>query len=451
MATIHRRKLRTGEVVWVLTHGTGRDRQRFVAGRTRDEAQVILTQFKRQLALHGESPQSIALRAAVEQYHEFLKTNRRHRTTIRYMRVLRTFVNCFMDRMHSEHMRLRDVRPAHIEEFKRLRSEGRITDQPTDRERQREQALRLDLNAGHVRTKASDNAKFGWLGRHGLRVNVTPRTVNYELRVLFTFFHWATKRNYLFLNPSAPVERFRLPKRVIPKFMTSDELRKFFAVCSASQRRLFMTVLLTGMRKGEAEYLVWDDISFELAVIFIREKKDLQWQPKTDERLIPISPIVHDILLEQLDHRTSARFVFANEAGNRETHMLEKLKAVCKRAGIRAATVHALRHSFGAHLRMAGVSLADIADLLGHKDLATTQIYAKVQQEHLRQVIAKLSPLVDSRERPIQRKLTGGQHHGTLGTSHSEREPAGISGASEEADSSETTRGEGTGGAGKAG
>jgi site-specific recombinase XerD len=53
-----------------------------------------------------------------------------------------------------------------------------------------------------------------------------------------------------------------------------------------------------------------------------------------------------------------------------------------------------LRHSFGAHLRMAGVPLADIADLLGHKDLATTQIYAKVHQEHLRSVISKLTPAI---------------------------------------------------------
>ena len=58
--------------------------------------------------------------------------------------------------------------------------------------------------------------------------------------------------------------------------------------------------------------------------------------------------------------------------------------------------MHALRHSFGAHLRMAGVSLADIADLLGHKDLATTQIYAKVHQEHLRGAMSKLTALVDS-------------------------------------------------------
>ena len=48
---------------------------------------------------------------------------------------------------------------------------------------------------------------------------------------------------------------------------------------------------------------------------------------------------------------------------------------------------------------MAGVSLADIGDLLGHKDLATTQIYAKVQQEHLRTMVSKLTQLVGEVDR----------------------------------------------------
>jgi integrase-like protein len=79
---------------------------------------------------------------------------------------------------------------------------------------------------------------------------------------------------------------------------------------------------------------------------------------------------------------------------DRLSHLLDRLKGICRRAGIRQATLHSLRHSFGAHLRMAGVSLADIADLMGHKDLATTQIYAKVEQQHLRSVVTKLTPLV---------------------------------------------------------
>ena len=121
---------------------------------------------------------------------------------------------------------------------------------------------------------------------------------------------------------------------------------------------------------------------------------EIGWQPKTDERIIPISPALQQILFEQFAKRRSKQWVFANQKGQPDIHILEKLKKVCRRAGIRAATVHGLRHSFGAHLRMAGVSLADIADLLGHKDLATTQIYAKVQQKHLRTVVGKLTGLV---------------------------------------------------------
>jgi site-specific recombinase XerD len=128
----------------------------------------------------------------------------------------------------------------------------------------------------------------------------------------------------------------------------------------------------------------------------------MNWKPKTDERIIPISPMLRELLLQQYDRRRSDRLVFANPQGNIDTHILERLKTTCKRAGIKLSTVHALRHSFGAHLRMAGVSLADIGDLLGHKDLATTQIYAKVQQEHLRTMISKLTPLVGD-PKPIKR------------------------------------------------
>ena len=97
--------------------------------------------------------------------------------------------------------------------------------------------------------------------------------------------------------------------------------------------------------------------------------------------------------------------------GQRDRHLLEKLKKICGRAGIKLITVHALRHSFGAHLRMAGYNLADIADLLGHKDLATTQIYAKVQQEHLRSVVGKLSGLIPS-DASLKRVTQGDQQKG---------------------------------------
>jgi site-specific recombinase XerD len=385
MATIHKRRLVSGEEVWELTHGTGSDRQRFPVGKTREEAQNVLKHFEHQLALHGNAPSNESVVSVIGQYGQFLRTNRRPATVVRYLRVLKTFEECYLKGRFPDITQLRQLRPMHIEEYKRIRSEGlTVPDVRTSEDAVREQHLRLQVATRAARNAgAKARAQFGWLGRHGVRTRISQRTINYELRVLFTFCHWAIKRNHLFLNPCGPVERFRLPKRVIPKFLTSEELRKFFAACDDTDRRLFMAILLSGMRKGEVEHLCWSDVSLELGVIFIQEKADL--------------------------------LVFANEAGNRDTHILERLKATCRRAGIRPSTVHALRHSFGAHLRMAGASLADIGDLLGHKDLATTQIYAKVQQEHLRAVIGKLTPLAGALASGGSRVIdsTGNKKEGT--------------------------------------
>jgi Phage integrase family len=74
-----------------------------------------------------------------------------------------------------------------------------------------------------------------------------------------------------------------------------------------------------------------------------------------------------------------------------------------------AATLYALRHSFGSHLRMAGVPLANIADLMGHKDLATTQIYAKVEMAQLRDAVSRLSSLALSPETVTCGPLEGGR------------------------------------------
>jgi site-specific recombinase XerD len=299
----------------------------------------------------------------------------------------------------------------HIEEYKRMRHEGKIENIKSVADVHREQSLRLQVTGPRPGRTPKDRAKFGWLGHRGISAKVSMRTINYELRALFTFFHWAVKRNCLFLNPAANVERFRLPKRVIPKFLTSEELKKFFEACKEDDRRLFMSIVLTGMRKGEVEHLCWSDVNFELGVVFIQEKADMNWKPKSDERIIPLSPMLRGLLLEQFDRRRSDRLVFANQQGHIDTHILERLKKICAHAGIKLSTVHALRHSFGAHLRMAGVSLADIGDLLGHKDLATTQIYAKVQQEHLRTMISKLTALVGDSE-PIKRSPGSSSHRG---------------------------------------
>jgi len=52
--------------------------------------------------------------------------------------------------------------------------------------------------------------------------------------------------------------------------------------------------------------------------------------------------------------------------------------------------VHKLRHSFASHLAMAGKDILSIMELMGHKDLKTTQIYARPNKHHLKEVVAAL-------------------------------------------------------------
>ena len=393
MASIHRKKMRSGRVVWELTHGRGRERIRLVAGDTREAAEGVLATFRRQLALQGTAPAPTTVAAALSEYKEYLRIHRRPSTARRYWRVMRTFT-VFLGEFHPVINRLRDIKVSHLEAYKQRRFAGEVRESDSAGDRRRDERLREELIEAPMSGSPQANARYGWLGRKRLHPQVTERTINYELQCLHTFFRWAIKRNHLFSNPASEVERFRLIKKSLPKFLTSDDLQKFFRACTEKERRVFATMLLTGMRRGEVEYLMWPDISFELGMIFIQAKPEDGWKPKTDERIIPISPTLQQVLFEQFASRGTGRWVFPNRKGNRETHLLEKLKKVCRRAGLRPTTLHALRHSFGAHLRMSGASLADIADLMGHKDLATTAIYAKAQQEHLRSVITKISPLV---------------------------------------------------------
>ena len=101
------------------------------SARRRNKLRACSHSSTSNLRMHGTAPHDLTVSEAVKKYREYLVLNRRERTVTRYRRVLDTFAVCFLQTYHQDIERLRDVKPLHVEDYKRRRSAGEISEQKT--------------------------------------------------------------------------------------------------------------------------------------------------------------------------------------------------------------------------------------------------------------------------------------------------------------------------------
>ncbi len=222
-----------------------------------------------------------------------------------------------------------------------------------------------------------------------------------HLASMRSFFRFGQREGWTTSNPAKPLRNPRKP-RDLPHFLSSEDLDRLLNAPPANEsvglrdRAMLETLYSAGLRVSELVGLNDDDYDRAAGILRVRGKG-------RKERLSPLGSCAEKAIERWLKvrklapglERSPRRPVFTNKFGKRLTtrsvgRLLEKyLKIV----GLdRRTTPHTLRHSFATHLLDRGADIRSVQELLGHKSLATTQIYTHLSTAGLKKAYDKAHP-----------------------------------------------------------
>lgn len=237
-----------------------------------------------------------------------------------------------------------------------------------------------DIRLRQVTKDTIDEFKLCYLNKGNSKVYI-----NILMRSLRTAFNYALDKGYIDKNPFLK-ERdkqsvfFRIDDEM-PRFLQMNEIEALFNKIDNPAFLLAIKIYLyTGMRRSELVRLTVKDIDLQNGFICARKTKGKKDRP------IPINGELKAELLKYPLPQVGSLFP---QWRNADT-ISRLFHHYCKKAGIQAK-LHDLRHSFASYLIINGVDIKRVKELLGHSDIKTTEIYAKLKKEHLVDAVNKLS------------------------------------------------------------
>jgi integrase/recombinase XerC len=166
---------------------------------------------------------------------------------------------------------------------------------------------------------------------------------------------------------------------ILPKYLTQEQLKQFFFAIPRHKKRdraLFLAIYRYGLRVSEAADLLVTDVDFHDSRINVERKKN---GVPTHRRLYDdVKRAVRAYLRERED---TGDALFTGRQGNLGVSSMQKLfKRYASKAGLDPVfSLHCLRHSIAVHsLETDRVDIRDVQDLLGHRAIQNTQVYAQV-------------------------------------------------------------------------
>jgi integrase/recombinase XerD len=259
-------------------------------------------------------------------------------------------------------------------------------------------------------TAEDARAHLAALAALGFKETTTARHLS-ALRQLHKFLYAEGLRSD---DPTGVIDA---PKRgrPLPKILSVDEVDRLLAAAregvddpdrpildrlrAARMTALLETLYASGLRVSELVSLKRSAARAGLDVLSIVGKG-------SKERIVPLTDAAKGAMSSYLavlraarrDHASPWLFPSSGESGHlTRQHFARDLKAVATAAGIRPDRVspHVLRHAFASHLLQNGADLRSVQMMLGHADIATTQIYTHVLDERMKAMVRDLHPLGD--------------------------------------------------------
>ena len=252
----------------------------------------------------------------------------------------------------------------------------------------------LNVTLGHIRSYLRT------MNDKGLAANSVKRAVS-SIR---TYHNFLSAEGLMVDNPAQLLDAPKIPQK-LPNILTIQEVDDILSVIpekapmAKRDLAIFEMMYSCGLRVTELCDFKTTDILWDSEMIRVNGKGDKQ-------RFVPIGPIARENLKNYLNHERLALTdknpnvaeVFLSRNGRKLTRMMIwiLLKKWSEAAGVdKEVSPHTLRHSFATHLLEGGADLRSVQEMLGHSDIATTQIYTHVDKAHLKEVHKTFHPRFD--------------------------------------------------------
>ena len=233
-----------------------------------------------------------------------------------------------------------------------------------------------------------------WIGDLYLN-EIDAKSIQRHISSLKGFFSFLIKNNIVINSPMSNLVSPKATKK-LPNVLSPEEIEILVSFSPKSTQdfrdiAIIELIYSSGLRVSEATNVKLDD--FEDNRNFLRV---LGKGSKT--RLVPVGQYANDAINAWLERRNSihseSKYLFLNLRGKKIStrSVQERIRKISVIQGLPPVNPHMLRHSFATHLLESSGDLRSIQELLGHSSLSTTQIYTKLDYQHLMSVYEKAHP-----------------------------------------------------------